>query len=67
MHLPKPEGLAEIPLPLPPHPTIMTKQDALIPNLFLKLNSNSFEDPRVSLAVWEERKCEERLPLEPAP
>lgn len=57
MRLPKPAGLAEIPLPLPPHPIIMTKQDVLNPNLFLKLNYNSFEDPRVSLAVWEERKC----------
>lgn len=57
MRLPKPEGLAEIPLPLPPHSIIMTKQDVLNPNLFLKLNYNSFEDPRVSLAVWEERKC----------
>lgn len=37
MRLPKPEGLTEIPLPLPAHPIIMTKQDALIPNLVLKL------------------------------
>lgn len=48
MNLPKPEGLTEIPLPLSPHPIIMTKQDVLTPNLFPKLNSNSSKEPNSS-------------------
>lgn len=34
-------------------PTTMAKQTT--PILFLKMNSNSSEEPRVSLAAWEER------------
>lgn len=63
MSLPKPEGVTEIPLPLSLYPMIMTKQDVLTPNLFLKLNSNSSEDiiPRASLAVWKERNYPTKL------
>lgn len=35
----------------------MAKQTT--PVLFLKINSNSSEEPRVSLAVWEERLPQE--------